>query len=461
MFPPFSETCAFEICQEIIKSLNENKIILKQISKESPERKNQGIMIGVALCTFKNKQKILYTVSGISKILIEKKDSPLKNLDRKFVPPIVSPRKINFALFKNDKKIHKLTKKINSLKSKRFQNEISKEEQILREKRTVLCSQSLKKVYSLYNFYCFNGTKKNLLSICKKNLPPTGTGDCCEPKLINYANKKSYKIVSMCEVFYDKNTDFKNLQKIEPCENRCKLILPEMLGLEIVYRDENIIVVNKQSSVLSVPGRTKEKKDSIATRVKNLFPSCIEQPSVHRLDMETSGLMVLAFDKESHKNLNKQFENRLVQKEYIALLDGIVKKSDYEKNDFIKWKDEKSGIMELFFRLDIENRPHQIWDSQNGKSAITEFEILNYENYKNPLGQKIKATRIKFIPHTGRTHQLRLASADFHGFGHQIIGDTLYGKCLPQERLLLHAQFLSFFHPVTNQKMTFFLPPEF
>ena len=321
--------------------------------------------------------------------------------------------------------------------------------------------ESLEKVFSLYEFHCANGKTKKLLEICNKNLPPTGTGDCCAPKLLDYAFKNSLKPLSMMEVFYDKKTDFHNLKPVYPCEERCSLILPEMLGLKIVYRDKNLVVVDKQSGILSVPGRGPEKQDSIVSRLKNLFPDCINQPSVHRLDMETSGLMVLAFDAETHRALNHQFENRDVKKEYIAVLDGIILKKDFLQNERIKWFSEKSGIMELYFRLDVENRPHQIWDEENGKKSVTEFEILNFENYKNPQGKVQKATRIKFIPHTGRTHQLRLASSDIHGFNHQIIGDSLYGIFTEGQRLLLHSSYLSFVHPVSGKRMEFFLNPEF
>ena len=161
--------------------------------------------------------------------------------------------------------------------------------------------------------------------------------------------------------------------------------------------------------------------------------------------METSGLMVYALTKEAHKNLGRQFEGRTVQKEYIALLDGILPKKGIEN----------TGCMELYFRLDVENRPHQIWDDVYGKKAITEWQILDVEAYTAPDGKTKNVTRVKFIPHTGRTHQLRLASADPHGFGTAIIGDTLYGKPVGDERLMLHASYLSFVHPITGNPMSF------
>lgn len=466
MFPPFFTEDAFEICRQTVKDLQEQKSFLKRITKKSLERKNQGVMLGSLVCADKDGTKIvLKAVSGISFQLVEKKK--LKN--QIVVPPVVSAKRIKRALSKNDRKIHSLTKRIFVLSEKlkkssandKKNQKFAEKKRIFSDWRKKLCMESLEKVFSLYEFHCADGKTKKLLEICKKNLPPTGTGDCCAPKLLDYAFKNSFKPLSMMEVFYDEKTDFHNLVPVYPCEERCSLILPEMLGLKIVYRDENLVVVDKQSGVLSVPGRGPEKQDSIVTRLKNLFPECINQPSVHRLDMETSGLMVLAFDAQTHRELNRQFENREVKKEYIAVLDGIILKKDFLQNERIKWFSEKSGIMELYFRLDVENRPHQIWDEENGKKSVTEFEILNFENYKNPQGKIQKSTRVKFIPHTGRTHQLRLASSDIHGFNHQIIGDSLYGVFTEGQRLLLHSSYLSFVHPVSGKRMEFFLNPEF
>ena len=231
-----------------------------------------------------------------------------------------------------------------------------------------------------------------------------------------------------------------------------------MLGLHILYKDDDIVVVNKQSGLLSVPGRGPEKQDCIVNRVKRLYSDCINQPSVHRLDMETSGILVLGLTEFSHRELSKQFERGEVQKEYIALIDGIVEKATGQsapKNG------ATSGEMELYFRVDLDNRPHQMWDAENGKNAITKWEKISTQNYVNPLGQNKKVTRILFTPITGRTHQLRLAAADIHGLAMPIIGDTLYGTCLPGERLMLHARYLCFTHPVTNEKMEFICEPEF
>ena len=434
MFPPFDEELAFKYCKEIISLLEEKKLSLVYTTEKiSAERFANGIMIGVLVAkNSAQENKILFTVSGISRKIEGKFHDAI------FVEPIVSSKKIMSALQKNDKEIHLLTEKLKACSKDDVQD--------LQLRRSLLTSESLEKVHELYSFYCFDGKNRSLKQICKNHLPPTGTGDCCAPKLLNFAFKNNLIPLSMCEVFYGKSTEKKMSGcKYSPCDERCGLILPEILGLKILYRDNDIIVVNKQSGLLSVPGRGPEKQDCIVNRVRKLFPECIEQPSVHRLDMETSGLMILAFTKDAHRNLCRQFEEGLVQKKYVALLDGILAKKGIPQ----------SGTMELFFRLDIENRPHQIWDSVYGKKAITEWKILDVEKYLSPLGNKKNVTRVLFIPHTGRTHQLRLASADSHGFGVPIIGDTLYGHCEPNERLMLHSCYIKFTHPSTGKIMEF------
>ena len=434
MFPPFDEELAFKYCKEIISLLEEKKLSLVYTTEKiSAERFANGIMIGVLVAkNSAQENKILFTVSGISRKIEGKFHDAI------FVEPIVSSKKIMSALQKNDKEIHLLTEKLKVCSKDNLQ--------VLQLRRSSLTSESLEKVHELYSFYCFDGKKRSLKQICKNHLPPTGTGDCCAPKFLNFAFKNNLTPLSMCEVFYGKSTEKKMSGcKYSPCDERCGLILPEILGLKILYRDDDIIVVNKQSGLLSVPGRGPEKQDCIVNRVKKLFPECIEQPSVHRLDMETSGLMILAFTKDAHRNLCRQFEEGLVQKKYVALLDGILAKKEIPQ----------SGTMELYFRLDIENRPHQIWDSVYGKKAITEWKILDVEKYLSPLENKKNVTRVLFIPHTGRTHQLRLASADSHGFGVPIIGDTLYGHCEPNERLMLHSCYIKFTHPSTGKIMEF------
>lgn len=164
----------------------------------------------------------------------------------------------------------------------------------------------------------------------------------------------------------------------------------------------------------------------------------IQQPAVHRLDMFTSGLMVFAKTREAHRTLSIQFEKHQVQKQYQALLDGII--------------DGNKGVIHLSFRLDPDNRPLQIYDPQHGRPGITHWEKLCVQSGK---------TRIEFTPVTGRTHQLRLHSAHPLGLGTPIIGDNLYGSGNEGDQMMLHATSLQFFHPVSGKNVCFSSPPPF
>lgn len=374
---------------------------------------------------------------------------------------------------------------------------------------------------SIFPFYNGNGTQSGGRDSGRSHgkLPPTGAGECCAPKLIAQAYSLGLRPVSLAEFYYGENPlsgEKVHKQFYEPCDEKCAPLLPAMLGLKVLYQDDAIVVVEKPSGLLSVPGRGAEKQDCVVNRVKFLFggdigwcdtlkgerggtidasvstdspdapaikipcsrcPHCIEQPAVHRLDMETSGILVLALTEDAHRNLSRQFEDGTVKKQYEAVLDGIPQCIKDGVTD---------GRLELPFRLDVENRPRQIYDEVFGKMGITEWQFLRYE--------KGSRARILFTPLTGRTHQLRLHSADAHGLGVPIVGDTLYGagagvkkaastpnaraeirpnganasiagsgasRTKPASRLLLHARMLEFTHPVTGERMKFESPAPF
>ena len=206
--------------------------------------------------------------------------------------------------------------------------------------------------------------------------------------------------------------------------------------LEILHADPDFVVVNKVSGMLSVPGR--EVKDSVTNRVRTMFPGCKESPEVHRLDMDTSGLMVVARTVEAHRNISIQFQDRLTKKRYQALLEGKL--------------ESQGGTIELPFRLDIDNRPIQIYDEVHGKMGITHWENLGIEG---------EYTRISFVPITGRTHQLRLHAHHEKGLGIPIVGDPFYGTGTGPGQLKLHACELTFAHPVTGEQLTFKSDPGF
>lgn len=466
MFPPFPQELAHHYCLQLISRIQKGDIELRQISKESEERKGQGVMLGSLVCwnNITNSRIILYAVSGNSKIL-----SGNHTQNEIFVPSIISVDDVNNALAENDEEIHKLTDQINKLKTNSTgaittdslddtqitQNTTAVTEHVeaLIQKRTKLTTQSLQKIFNLYTFTDFQGKTITLNEIIKKHnnrLPPTGTGDCCAPKLLSYAFKNNLEPVSMDEVYFGGNTKNKtNGESYPPCNERCGYILPHILGLEILYRDKDIVIINKQSGLLSVPGRGEDKQDCAENRLKKLFPECIFQPAVHRLDMETSGILILALNQKAHKNLEEQFASGKIHKKYIALIDGIV-------------RGKPEGHIELKFRLDPENRPHQIYDEKNGKLGITDWKKIAIEKWTNPLTNELKTvTRIEFSPKTGRTHQLRLASYHEKGLTHPILGDTLYGTCNPGERLMLHAYFIEFNHPTSNERIKITCNPDF
>jgi len=210
---------------------------------------------------------------------------------------------------------------------------------------------------------------------------------------------------------------------------------PGMFKLDIIYKDSSIVVVNKPGGLLSVPGRGPDKQDCVVNRIKKLYPECIPQPSVHRLDMDTSGLMALALKKDAHKNISVQFQNRAVKKQYIALLEGIVEKDNGEIN--------------LPFRLDVTNRPCQIYDPVHGKMGTTLWKKIEVVDNR---------TKVLFTPLTGRTHQLRLHASHHMGLGYAVAGDRLYGKGKREDPLFLHASCLSFQHP-DNGKTLYFESP--
>lgn len=449
MFPPFSQEPAHHYCTILVSMIENKDAELEKIAKESEERKNLGVMLGCLVGRNKEtgRRTVVYAVSGNRfRLKFSKTDFSPCGPDFLIAPSIADYDAVQNVLKENDEEIHFLTKKINSLCKN------SSERNALEKKRTELTTASLKKVHSLYTFCRFDGREVSLNQIIKNHggkLPPTGTGDCCEPKLLNFAFKNKIEPLSMTEIYYGNAKNKTSLTSYPPCDERCALILPEMFNLEILYKDKDIIVASKPANLLSVPGRTKENQFCAENIIKALYPHEIEKGlqtlAVHRLDMETSGIIIFALNKKSLEKMNKQFREKSVQKKYTALLDGVL-------------YSEKSGHIELKTRLDVNNRPHQIYDEENGKLGITDWKNLGIETLEffDKDGNKIrkKVTRVEFFPKTGRTHQLRLASSNIHGLNIPIAGDSLYGKndC---PRLFLHAQKITFEHPTSKKILTF------
>ncbi len=297
-----------------------------------------------------------------------------------------------------------------------------------------------KELFGLYRFTGVGGRTLTIKDIFGDRLPPSGSGDCCAPKLLSECYRRGWYPVSMAEFYYGKDSPSGNRVNgvfYDPCENRCRPILDAMLGLDVIYADESICVVNKPSGLLSVPGKGPDKQDCVVNRVKALFPRSISQPSVHRLDQDTSGVLVYGLTRQAQADLSVQFAKGEVHKEYQALLEGVLK--------------EEGGDIDVPIRPDYEHRPYQIYDPKDGKYAITHWEKMDVE--KLPDGSVV--TRVRFLPHTGRTHQLRVHSAFPQGLGHPIVGDRFYGHGREGQRLCLHARRLEIHHPETEKKMVF------
>ena len=209
-------------------------------------------------------------------------------------------------------------------------------------------------------------------------------------------------------------------------------------SLPVLYQDEYLLIVSKPSGLLSVPGRGPENQDCVVNRIRRALPDCIEQPAVHRLDMDTSGLLMLALTREVHRLLCMAFEQRRVTKFYVAVLEGVLR--------------EPGGVITLKTRLDTERRPLQIVDPVQGKTGITRWENAGVEQ---------RRTRVVFYPLTGRTHQLRIHAAHPEGLGIPIVGDRLYGTGRNPGELLLHAASLAFEHPVTGEPLCIHDPAPF
>lgn len=313
---------------------------------------------------------------------------------------------------------------------------------------------------TLFSKYAFLNQQKELKSLLDifdnpAIKPPAGSGECAALKLLNYAFANNLKPICMAEFWWgiSPNSAIRKHKNYYPaCQSRCKPILGHMLkgikmddnlllenlsektALEIIFEDDVLIAINKPAEFLSVPG--KEIKDSVYSRIKEKYPTATGPLIVHRLDMSTSGILLLTKTKEANKVLQSQFINRTVKKRYVALLDGELT--------------EKKGTIKLPLRVDLDDRPKQLVDFKYGKNAETNWEIISKENGK---------TRVYFYPITGRTHQLRVHAAHKNGLNTPIIGDDLYGK--KANRLHLHAQFIEFFHPSTNEKMSFTVEADF
>ncbi|MEM7712221.1 MAG: pseudouridine synthase [Cyanobacteria bacterium P01_A01_bin.68] len=324
----------------------------------------------------------------------------------------------------------------------------------LKQQRKQISRKLQAQMHAAYSIMNFMGNSSSLQQLMPQGLP-TGTGDCCTPKLLHYAATHNLKPIAIAEFWWGESTqDKKTGEFYGACVERCQPLMGFLLSglksgrqeeifnpslitreIPIIYEDEWLIAVDKPSGLLSVPGRYHHNQDSVVSRLINLLPDSKNITAVHRLDMDTSGILLLAKNKEIYRLLSKQFEQRLVSKIYEAVLSG-----DLIVNE---------GVIELPLWGNPEKRPHQEVNYQYGKPCITKFKVLN-----KVLTEQGNYTRIEFIPLTGRTHQLRVHAADNKGLGIAILGDKLYGcEFKEASRLHLHGRELTFKHPYLKENI--------
>jgi tRNA pseudouridine32 synthase/23S rRNA pseudouridine746 synthase len=330
----------------------------------------------------------------------------------------------------------------------------------LKSERKTRSAALQQKLFEQFGMLNYRGEVKNLCEIFGQTVhktPPAGAGECAAPKLLQQAYLHGWKPIAMAEFWWGDSpkTEIRHHGHYYPaCKGKCEPILQHMLqglqveenpmlkrmqvpsqNLEIVYEDPWLSVINKPAGMLSVPG--KEDAVSVYSLMREQYPEADSPLTVHRLDMATSGLMLIAKTKRVHQNLQAQFKNRLVRKRYVALLEGIVPKD--------------KGTVDLPLCLNPLDRPRQMVHTEHGKPAITDYQVLERLDGKR--------TRIAFYPRTGRTHQLRIHAAHPLGLHCPIIGDELYGE--KADRLYLHAEYLEFTHPITGETVRITKEAEF
>ena len=317
-------------------------------------------------------------------------------------------------------------------------------------------------LFRQFNFLNAHGERQNLTSLFQGRFIPSGAGECCAPKLLQTAYLLGLQPLAMAEFWWGSSspTHYRAPGAFFPaCRSKCHPILGHMLqGLNvepdpaqhyenrelppvsIIWEDEHLAVIAKPEGWVSIPGRSDQP--CIIDECYRLWPHIKGSVVVHRLDQDTSGLMVIAKNARMHHILSQQFERREVHKRYVALLDTP------------QLDRPPRFTLSLPLAPDLDNMPRRRVDFQCGKEAITDCEIVGKERH----GIR-DVTRIIFYPHTGRTHQLRVHASSPCGLNAPILGDRLYG--LPDERLFLHAEMLEFEHPVTHEQLHFELPAPF
>jgi tRNA pseudouridine32 synthase/23S rRNA pseudouridine746 synthase len=390
----------------------------------------------------------------------EKKELSKQNKIRRDVLREKAERELDFESYKTLQKSLSKESQLESIQLKQmnhfWKEEIAKAQQKvadfqskinqLKEERKAKSAALQQKLFQQYSFLNQYGVSKSLGAIFEDN-PPASAGECAAPKLLQYAFAHQLQPIAMAEFWWGQSpkSEIRKHGHFYPaCTGKCKPILAHMLEgiamdenpliqnpaegkeLTFLYDDDYLSVVHKPAEFLSVPGKLIQ--DSVYSRYKEKFPEATGPLIVHRLDMSTSGILVLAKTTEIYLNLQAQFMKRTVQKRYVALLSGII--------------EQDSGEINLPLRVDLDNRPNQLVCYQHGKPAKTQWNVIE---------RRENTTLVHFHPITGRTHQLRVHAAHAEGLNTPIVGDDLYGT--KADRLYLHAELIRFWHPVFGKEI--------
>lgn len=321
----------------------------------------------------------------------------------------------------------------------------------LRQRRRSMSDELQRWLFMQYRMLNARGEERNLIDIFSTTthgIPPAGAGDCCAPKLLQYAYSHGLQPVCMAEFWWGESPRQEirhHLSYYPACRSKCLPILTHMLQgldvepnpltataseeLKIVYEDDAICVVDKPAGMLSVPG--KDNVESVESIMRQRWHQYDGNPiMVHRLDRDTSGLMVVARTLEAYHSLQQQFACRTAAKRYEAVLDGVPATQE--------------GTISLPLMPDITDRPRQRVDMEHGKPSVTTYRVVSTQNHR---------TLVWLFPHTGRTHQLRVHCAHPLGLATPILGDPLYGRGTAAPRMYLNAAELEITHPVTGRRM--------
>ena len=324
----------------------------------------------------------------------------------------------------------------------------------LKVRRSEMSDELQKWIFSQYKVHNRLGEEKSIRCIFEENgiIPPGGTGECAAPKMLEHAYRNGLTPIAMGEFWYGESpsTAVRTEGHFYPsCTSKCGPLLRFMTqgltignnctesvstpGFSVIFEDDEIIVIDKPSGIPSVPGL--DGRESILEKLEE-SGNHEEFHIVHRLDMDTSGIIIFAKNRKAAADLQKQFESHTINKTYEARLSYCPEGKELKAGD--------TGTVRLPLSADYDERPRQKVDKTQGKESFTEYEVLSV----NGNG----TIDILFRPHTGRTHQLRVHSAHISGLGHPILGDMLYGGAA-SHRLHLHARSISFTHPATKERM--------